>query len=203
MENEISEVMSLKVPDKPKKKSYYKKVKKRKTTEKKVDKRLKENKPKKVETIESLRLIKSAKREVSEAEITANCLNLRTQGKSIAKIAETLEISTGKVHKIISKSLSEAILLQGKDYAEQTLALELQRLDELYNKAFDALCADPLTLTGIKDCVKIVELRAKLIGLGSGKVDEKEENEDESVDTKNKKLENMLKKMVQDNKTGT
>jgi hypothetical protein len=100
----------------------------------------------------------------------AQALNLRRQGYVFTAIAETMGISTPYAEKLVKRALREII----KPEAEALLKLELDRLDMMFQPAYAAATyKDPETgnLVFNKEatevCLKIMERRAKCLGLDS------------------------------------
>ncbi len=67
---------------------------------------------------------------VMAAERTVEALELRKAGLSYRQIGERLGISAAAAHKLVSKALGE-ISERARDVAQETLALELERLDAM------------------------------------------------------------------------
>ena len=148
----------------------------------------------------TIRMIKNSEKKLSDAELTAKALKLRIRCWSIAKIADTLNVSVGKIHKVINDSLTTAIKAQTKDNSEGALIMELSRLDNLFKIAYEKLKADALGLLGMKDAIKIVEVRSKLLGLNTPEKPQIEVEDKGKQDKKNK-LEDILKKMIKTNQS--
>lgn len=98
----------------------------------------------------------------------AQALALRRQGFAFWRIGETMNISTPYAERLVKKALREII----KPEAEALLKLELDRLDTLFQPAFQAATyADPETGVMVFNkeatevCLKIMERRAKFLGL--------------------------------------
>lgn len=93
------------------------------------------------------------------AERRKNALDLRKAGASLQQIAESnrCSIATAK------RDIDAALKLITQEPAKQLLELELARLDSLYLTAYGQ--AKKGNLGAIDRCVKIMERRAKYLGL--------------------------------------
>lgn len=105
---------------------------------------------------------RSAAQKIKAEESKYKALDLRKQGKSIRAIAATLKISIGATHKAINDALNEAIEENAKA-GESLRLLELERLDALWEGVW------PHAIKGnaaaVQACLRIMERRAKLLGL--------------------------------------
>lgn len=89
-------------------------------------------------------------------------LELRREGKSYPEIAKELGCVTSAAHKMVQRAL-EKWTEECKEEAEQTKAIELQRLDELVERYHtQAKLGD---IKAGEFVLKLMERRAKLLGL--------------------------------------
>ena len=90
-------------------------------------------------------------------------LELRKKGKSYRQIAaEVGYANAGGAYKAVRREL-DLIAKQCSEEARQVRDLELQRLDDLYVTANEAV--EGGSETAIDRCLRIMERRAKLLGL--------------------------------------
>jgi len=90
-------------------------------------------------------------------------LELRKQGMAYSTVAEIMGISRHRAYKLIQKALLRII----KEPAEEVMALELARLDHLLQAVWSkASVGDPVA---VNTALKVMERRAKLLGLDKGK----------------------------------
>lgn len=114
---------------------------------------------------------------VRAAERTVEALELRKAGLSYRQIGERLGISAAAAHKLVSKALGE-ISERARDVAQETLALELERLDAMTALLWEELAklraleashegAKPLsrTLAVVDRLIRLTEVRARLLRL--------------------------------------
>ena len=112
---------------------------------------------------------------VRAAERTVEALELRKAGFSYRQIGERLGISAAAAHKLVSKALGE-ISERARDVAQETLALELERLDAMTALLWEELAklraleeegAKPLsrTLAVVDRLIRLTEVRARLLRL--------------------------------------
>lgn len=87
---------------------------------------------------------------------------MRLDGRSYAEIAGVLGITKAAVFKAVTSGMARVELKIQEDTAKLR-EIELQRLDELWKTSY------PVALAGgggaIATCLKIVEMRSKLLGL--------------------------------------
>lgn len=93
-------------------------------------------------------------------------IQLRKEGKSLDEIATVFSVTRQAVHQRLSKALQE-FAKESLNSKREVLALELERLDELY------LTARAKAVTGniaaIDSCLRVMDRRAKLLGLDAPK----------------------------------
>lgn len=89
-------------------------------------------------------------------------MELRREGKSYSKIGEELGCSAARAHKIVTEELRK-IRDKLAEETSEVKTLELQRLDKLFDIAFKK--ADAGNLPAIDRCIRIMERRARLLGL--------------------------------------
>jgi hypothetical protein len=106
---------------------------------------------------------KTSVRRIKTTEKTLKALTLRKKGFNYTKIGEELGCARQTACRYV---LSELEILADKcrEEAEHVRALELQRLDDLYTKAWDLVDAGG-SETAIDRCLRIMERRSKLLGL--------------------------------------
>ena len=114
---------------------------------------------------------KTSPRRVRTTEQTIKALDLRKKGFTYTQIAAELKCARSTACRYVLSEL-EYLADQCREEAGQVRDLELQRLDELYLVAWKAI-ADG-SETAIDRCLRIMERRAKLLGLDAAeKVDVK------------------------------
>ena len=94
----------------------------------------------------------------------AEVLDLRRKGYLLREIADHLGIKDlGSVTKLIQKALREIT----REPAEEVLQMELDRLDQMFVAAFTRASNKilPFDPDAVATCVRIMERRAKLLGL--------------------------------------
>lgn len=112
----------------------------------------------------------TAQRRIEAKERALKALELRKKGVRYEQIAQQLGYSNrGNAHKAVMKEL-ELLAKECREEAEQVRDLELQRLDDLYVVAAKRVAAG--SETAIDRCLRIMERRAKYLGLDAAeKVD--------------------------------
>ena len=105
-------------------------------------------------------------------------LELRRAGADYRTIADKLGVSHTQAH----KDVQDALRVIPRDAAEDVLALELQRLDELYLMALAA--ARKGNLRGVEAALKVMSRRAKYLGL--------DESRDDGVDAVKTLLDKLM-----------
>lgn len=103
---------------------------------------------------------KTAPATIEAKERTARALELRKGGETFATIARRVGYrSPQAAHDAVRRALEELL----REPAGQLLALELERLDELWSAHYgNALAGD---LQALAACLKLMERRARLLGL--------------------------------------
>lgn len=97
-----------------------------------------------------------------KAERVARAFDLRKRGKTYRQIGEMLGYSHEQARQDIQSVLA-SIVAETKDSAQEVLALELARLDDIQvNVYLEALQGDEKAISAV---LKIMERRAKLLGL--------------------------------------
>ncbi|MCG5495245.1 sigma factor-like helix-turn-helix DNA-binding protein [Ectothiorhodospira variabilis] len=105
---------------------------------------------------------KTAARRLDAAFLKRETLRLRREGATHGEIADTLEISRSRVHKIVTDAL-ERLARDATEETRQLRALEAERLDALQHALWDAgIDGD---LQAVDRLLRIMERRAKLLGL--------------------------------------
>jgi len=114
---------------------------------------------------------KTSPRRVRTTEQTIKALDLRKKGFTYTQISEKLKCARSTACRYVLSEL-ENLADQCREEAGQVRDLELQRLDELYLVAWKAISEG--SETAIDRCLRIMERRAKLLGLDAAeKVDVK------------------------------
>lgn len=113
----------------------------------------------------------TAQRRIEAKERALKALELRKKGVRYEQIAQQLGYANrGNAHKAVMKEL-DLLAKECLEEASKVRDLELHRLDELYLIAYRAI-SDGNDLAGIDRCLRIMERRAKLLGLDAAqKVD--------------------------------
>jgi hypothetical protein len=105
----------------------------------------------------------TAQRRIEAKERALKALELRKKGVRYEQIAQQLGYSNrGNAHKAVMKEL-KLLAKECLEEAAQVRDLELQRLDALYLKAWEAV--EEGDLPSIDRCLRVQERRAKLLGL--------------------------------------
>ena len=105
----------------------------------------------------------TAQRRIEAKERALKALELRKKGMRYEQIAQQLGYSRrGNAHKAVMKEI-ELLAKECREEAAQVRDLELQRLDALYLKAWEAV--EEGDLPAIDRCLRVQERRAKLLGL--------------------------------------
>ncbi len=113
---------------------------------------------------------KSSVRRIRTTEKTLRALELRKQGMNYTQIGEKLGCNRSTACRYVLSEL-ENLADKCREEAVQVRDLELHRLDELYLIAYHAI-SDGNDLAGIDRCLRIMERRAKLLGIdAAAKVD--------------------------------
>ncbi len=106
---------------------------------------------------------KSSVRRIRTTEKTLKALELRKRGMNYTQIGEKLGCARSTACRYVLSEL-ENLADKCREEAEHVRALELQRLDDLYTKAWDLVDAGG-SETAIDRCLRIMERRSKLLGL--------------------------------------
>ena len=113
---------------------------------------------------------KSSVRRIRTTEKTLKALELRKRGLNYTQIGKKLGCSRSTACRYVLSEL-ENLADKCREEAVHVRDLELQRLDDLYLIAYRAII-DGNDLAGIDRCLRIMERRAKLLGLDAAeKVD--------------------------------
>lgn len=113
---------------------------------------------------------KSSVRRIHTTEKTLKALELRKRGLNYTQIGEKLGCARSTACRYVLSEL-ENLADKCREEAVHVRDLELQRLDELYLIAYRAI-SDGNDLAGIDRCLRIMERRAKLLGIdAAAKVD--------------------------------
>ena len=112
---------------------------------------------------------KSSVRRIRTTEKTLKALELRKRGMNYTQIGEKLGCARNTACRYVLSEL-ENLAERCREEAAHVRDLELQRLDALYLKAWEAV--EEGDLPAIDRCLRIMERRAKLLGLDAAqKVD--------------------------------
>jgi hypothetical protein len=113
---------------------------------------------------------KSSVRRIRTTEKTLKALELRKRGMNYTQIGEKLGCNRSTACRYVLSEL-ENLAEKCREEAAHVRDLELHRLDELYLIAYHAI-SDGNDLAGIDRCLRIMERRAKLLGIdAAAKVD--------------------------------
>ena len=105
---------------------------------------------------------KSSVRRIRTTEKTLRALELRKQGMTYTQIGEKLGCNRSTACRYVLSEL-ENLADKCREEAVHVRDLELQRLDALYLKAWEAV--EEGDLPSIDRCLRVQERRAKLLGL--------------------------------------
>ena len=105
---------------------------------------------------------KSSVRRIRTTEKTLKALELRKRGMNYTQIGEKLGCNRSTACRYVLSEL-ENLADKCREEAVHVRDLELQRLDALYLKAWEAV--EGGDLSAIDRCLRIMERRAKLLGL--------------------------------------
>jgi orotate phosphoribosyltransferase-like protein len=113
---------------------------------------------------------KTSVRRIRTTEKTLKALELRKRGMNYTQIGEKLGCARSTACRYVLSEL-ENLADKCREEAVHVRDLELHRLDELYLIAYHAI-SDGNDLAGIDRCLRIMERRAKLLGIDAvAKVD--------------------------------
>jgi len=105
---------------------------------------------------------KTGKRTVTAEEKRRQALDLRRMGCTYQEIADQVGVSRGYACKLVTQALTR-IQHETNEIAENVRTLELTRLDNLFRHAYQAVLEGEIS--AIDKCVRIMDRRAKLLGL--------------------------------------
>ena len=105
---------------------------------------------------------KTSARKITALERERQSLDLRLTGLTYREIGEELKITEQGAYKAVIRAL-EKIKDKIEEKAEEVVIIEIQRLDKLFLIAFKK--AERGDLSAIDRCLRIMERRAKLLGL--------------------------------------
>lgn len=109
---------------------------------------------------------KTSSKQISIAKRTEEAAKLRRLGYTLEEIAKELGVVVSTIHKDLSKLIESIPVEEGMVY----LRLELDRIDQMFRPAFEEATQGDFDATLV--CIKLMERRAKLLGLdGSLKVE--------------------------------
>jgi hypothetical protein len=106
---------------------------------------------------------KSSVRRIRTTEKTLRALELRKRGLNYTQIGKKLGCARSTACRYVLSEL-ENLADKCREEAVHVRDLELQRLDDLYLIAYRAII-DGYDLAGIDRCLRIMDRRAKLLGL--------------------------------------
>lgn len=101
-------------------------------------------------------------RAIANAAIEQRALTLRSRGLDYEEIAEQMRISRPMAAKAVRRGFAR-YRQECKEAVDQILHLEMHRLDMLFVSAFQLAAAGNMEAT--QTCLKIMERRAKFLGL--------------------------------------
>jgi hypothetical protein len=105
---------------------------------------------------------KTSGQTVKGAENRSQAIALRKDGSTYEEIGKTLGISGQRAHKIVTSELTR-IREKTAEETDILRTLELQRLDSLFQTCYKQ--AQKGNMPAVDRCVRIMERRAKLLGL--------------------------------------
>lgn len=110
----------------------------------------------------------TSKRKLQTAMRTQQVLEMRLAGATFRQIAETLELSVGRVHEIVSEQMKMTPVYVER--AVELQAMEVARLDRMQMRAWQKFEASgqngtPLDMAAAELILKVIRLRADLLGL--------------------------------------
>lgn len=120
-------------------------------------------KSKKVKDINSLDNKNLQQKKLKTSVRRLKALELRKEGKSYQEIANILSSNFSQVYTDIGIVLRKEIEKRTKTQLSQVVQLELERLDALFEKAWEQIKAN--NVVAIDKALKIMERRAKYLGL--------------------------------------
>ncbi len=105
---------------------------------------------------------KTGKRGIQAEEKRRRAVDLRRAGFTYEQIADKVGISRGYACKLVTSALKR-IREETNEITEDVKALELQRLDELFRTAYQAVLDGEVR--AIDQAIKVMDRRARLLGL--------------------------------------
>lgn len=105
---------------------------------------------------------KANKQTINASSRQVEALRLRASGMNYEEIGREMGIPKGSAYRHVMKALA-ALRENVKEEADQVRVLELQRLDRLFKRAFEAV--DSGDIRAIDQAIKCMDRRAKLLGL--------------------------------------
>lgn len=118
---------------------------------------------------------KTSRSGITELALTLKAFDLRMQGLSFNKIAVEMGISESYAYRLISSELNR-MNQELKISVDQFRSLELERLEDLWQKAFAKVAED---ISNVWVCLKIMDRKSKLLGLD--KPSQQAESKDECM----------------------
>jgi hypothetical protein len=107
----------------------------------------------------------TSKERIGRARRATQALRLRISGLTFIQIGEKMGISGSRACTIIKQELSK-MNARRTETAAQLARLELERMDELFHAVWDE--AKSGDIAAQQQCLRIMERRAKLLGLDVG-----------------------------------
>ncbi|KUG14537.1 hypothetical protein ASZ90_015822 [hydrocarbon metagenome] len=105
---------------------------------------------------------KTAKRFVASEGKKQKALSLRMEGRNYRDIAAAVGVSLAQAHRYVSAGLEE-LREKNREIAEDVKVLELERLDNLFKHAYQAV--EDGEIRAIDQALKCMDRRARLLGL--------------------------------------
>lgn len=102
----------------------------------------------------------TSKRRIEAKERVAQAIELRKAGATYQRIADTVGYNSEQA---AHKAVTDALVAMLREPAEELRLLEVERLDSLFLSAFPL--AKQGVMTAIDRCLRIMERRARLLGL--------------------------------------
>lgn len=126
----------------------------------------------------AVHLSSTAPSKLDTAKKAARVIELRKQGYSMAAIAAELDCSETYATKIFKKAINQVT----KEPAEEYVKLELERLDDLFIKAYVKATKEgtAMSAAAIEACLRIIDRRIALMGVTKVKPEAPTLNMDEA-----------------------
>lgn len=105
---------------------------------------------------------KANKQTINASSRQVEALRLRASGMNYEEIGKAMGIPKGSAYRHVMKALA-SLRENVKEEADQVRVLELQRLDGLFKRAFEAV--DSGDIRAIDQAIRCMDRRAKLMGL--------------------------------------